>query len=112
MGIRVTPGPGTGAVVTLHGELDLDAAADVDHAVEQCLNAGRRVLLLDLADVAFCDSSGVNALIRAHQRATGAGGAVHLVAPQPPVARVLALIGVDQVLTVHQDLPSALTATA
>lgn len=105
--------PGTGTVITLHGEVDLDAAAAVGQAVRQALGAVQPpVLLFDLTDVTFLDSSGLNALIRANRSTSEAGGAVHLVAPQEAVARVLRLTGVDQVLAVHPDLPHALAAAA
>lgn len=111
MEIEVGAVPGTGTVITLHGEVDLDAAGAVGQAVRQSLDSDvPPVLLVDLTDVTFMDSSGLNALIRANQSTGEAGGAVHLVAPQETVARVLQLTGVDQVMAVHPDLPRALAA--
>jgi anti-anti-sigma factor len=88
MDVEMSQADRESAVPALHGELDMDTAVDVDYAVQRCLLAALPVLLLDLTDISFCDSSGLNALIQANRQATAAGGAVHLVAPRPRMARV------------------------
>ncbi|MFD8277392.1 STAS domain-containing protein [Streptomyces flaveolus] len=95
-------------VVSLTGEIDHDTA----HQVRQALNvAGTRRprIVVDLRHVTFMDSSGLNALIAAHQAVTEAGGWLRLAAPTAPVQRVLQLVGVDQLITCHPTLRQALT---
>ncbi|MFD9591241.1 STAS domain-containing protein [Kitasatospora sp. NPDC059973] len=101
------------------GDVVLDAAGDLDQttgpllsaAVESVLDApavpGK--LVVDMSRVAFCDSGGLNALIRAHLRAREAGSELHLMRPTAPVAALLRRTGVDQVLLVGADPAAVFT---
>ena len=81
---------------------------DVDHAHEAELEAvmdhviaragGSIDLVVDLTDVAYCDSGGLRVLLGASRRASAGGGLLRLrgVAGQP--SRALELTGLDRVL--------------
>ena len=66
-------GPDRTARLVLRGELDMDTADSVEQAVTQLLSGSPEVLVVDFAGVAFCDSSGIGALIRAHRSAADQG---------------------------------------
>ena len=83
------------AVITLPVEIDISNADQVRDELLSLLNRGPAVLLVDMAETTFCDSAGVNALVRAHQRATANGAELRLVVAAPGVQRVLAITGVD-----------------
>jgi anti-anti-sigma factor len=53
---------GLNRVFLVSGELDL-SAADFERAVESCID-GRGVVVLDLADVMFVDSTGLRSILR------------------------------------------------
>ncbi|MGK5741427.1 STAS domain-containing protein [Micromonospora sp. URMC 103] len=81
------------AVVTLSGELDVNSAdelGDLLHAVIQ----DTPVVDLDLAQVAFLDSTILSVFIRASRTATDAGGSLALLNPTRHVRRVLEITGV------------------
>ncbi|MFD0263981.1 STAS domain-containing protein [Kitasatospora indigofera] len=66
----------TSPAIEATGELDLDAAPIPALRAAPALTTGppRTILITDLAGVTFCDSSGLNALLRAHiatERAAG-----------------------------------------
>ncbi|BCY07588.1 STAS domain-containing protein [Actinoplanes sp. L3-i22] len=72
--------------LALHGELDLATADLLDRAVTAVLAEPPPQLVLDLADLTFCDSAGLDALLTARAgafardvrlRAVGARGIVH-----------------------------------
>ncbi len=67
------------------------------------------VVVVDLSDTEFCDSSGLNVLVRALRRAQAAGGEVRLVATKPAVLRILGVTGVGSIFRVHASLEEALT---
>jgi anti-anti-sigma factor len=91
-----TPGCGSAVVVALSGEFDVADAATV--AVGLAAAAVRdQVLVIDLADLDFIDSSGVAA--RAHARL--AGGDLLLAAPQRQVLRFLTATRQIDVFGVH-----------
>ncbi len=79
---------GACVVVAAHGDIDLDTAPGLDHAVQSGLRFSAR-LIVDLTQVNFIDSSGLGVLVGARRRATALGGMVSLVHPPPAVQRIL-----------------------
>lgn len=62
-------------------------------------------IALELSGVSFCDSSGINALVRLRRRVSAADGEIVLLRPGPRLVRLLARTGVDQCLPVRESLP-------
>ncbi|MFE5407034.1 STAS domain-containing protein [Streptomyces sp. NPDC056580] len=95
----------------------LTAAGEIDHETGDILaqaldvsGAPRPCVVLDLEQVAFMDSTGINILIAAHSTLTEAGGWLRLAQPRPAVQRVLQLVGIDIIIDCHETLSQALTA--
>ncbi|MFF2073285.1 STAS domain-containing protein [Kitasatospora sp. NPDC058162] len=65
-------------------------------------------LVVDMSRVAFCDSGGLNALIRARLQAREAGAELHLLCPTGLVVDLLCRTRAAQVLRVSPD-PAATT---
>ncbi|MFJ8128344.1 STAS domain-containing protein [Streptomyces hydrogenans] len=90
--IRVAVEPtATGTVLRLGGEIDMDTAHQLDTALRRALSDGgeRRPLSLDLSEVTFCDSTGLNTLLRARQRALDQHVPLSLTAVSEQVAHLL-----------------------
>jgi anti-anti-sigma factor len=96
-------------VVTLVGEVDLDGSARLRDTLLSCPESAPGTVV-DLSDVTFMDSSGINALIAAHRAAQAGGTRLRLAAPQEAVLRVLQLVGVDTLIPCYTSLRAALTA--
>ncbi|WP_327387593.1 STAS domain-containing protein [Streptomyces sp. NBC_01207] len=97
-----------GAVVlTLAGELDHDTAQPLRDALDGALAPGRR-LLVDMADLGFCDSTGLNVLLNTRLAAQEAGAGLELAGLHGPVARMFRITGADGVFPVHADVTEAL----
>ena len=92
-------------VVALSGELDIADAARVAHGLSA--PAGGARIIVDLAGLAFIDCSGAKALVSAWERARQAGGDLVLAAPQEPVARLLALTDLIELLPVFGTVKEA-----
>ncbi|MCP9959973.1 STAS domain-containing protein [Streptomyces sudanensis] len=88
-------GPGAVAVA-LAGELDLHAAEHIEPVLARLTGDAERELLLDLAGVTFCDSSGAALLLRTHRRCAAAGTRLRLCRVQRLPARVFRALGVDR----------------
>jgi anti-anti-sigma factor len=102
-------GPGGITVLRAPGELDLATAGGL--AAQGCALAGRAgLLLLDLTSLSFCDAGGLSALVRIANQADRAGCRVALIAPQPPVAKVLRICRLDQRLPVFATTGHAVAA--
>ncbi|MFV0126516.1 STAS domain-containing protein [Streptomyces sp. HMX112] len=97
----------TGPVLEVAGDLDYNSAPRLRHAVEQLRLEPGRLLVLDLSRLGFCDSSGITALIVARNHATAARADIALAAVPDNTARVLGIVGLDQVLTLYPDTETA-----
>lgn len=98
-------------VVHLPTEIDLQSAPAVRDELMASLNRCAH-LVVDATGVAFMDSSGVNALVRAKERADRLDGTVHVVATGRAVVRVLALTQLTRVLGVVPRTDVALRCVA
>lgn len=94
MKLTIIAGDADGATtVALRGEFDLATAGELETAVERLVTAGTNRLMVDLHDVSFCDSAGLNALVRARNRCHAAGGWLRITRPVGEVADVLRISG-------------------
>ncbi|MET9963420.1 STAS domain-containing protein [Streptomyces sp. NPDC006326] len=99
---------GTSAVVAVSGELDHDSLRPLSDALDEVFARGADRIVVDCGGLTFCDSTGLNILLRARQRAAEAGSTVELAALRPPVARMFDVTGARSVFTVHEEVPPAL----
>jgi anti-anti-sigma factor len=90
-----------GAVIVACGEIDLTACDELQRCIETCC-ATRPHVVLDLAEVTFMDSTGLNALIWAHRRLGHRPGAVVLRNPSPAVVRVLEIAGLIDMFSIER----------
>jgi anti-anti-sigma factor len=81
-----------GRVFVLCGELDLSSCQGL---TEELVGSPGSLLVIDLAQLAFIDSSGLGAIHRARQGILKGGGTLVLSRPQPNVQRVLEITGLD-----------------
>ncbi|MEU6236146.1 STAS domain-containing protein [Kitasatospora sp. NPDC047058] len=95
-----------GSVLTLRGELDLDTVELVHTALDEVLRTPGTVVVIDCAGLEFCDSTGLNALLRARAVADGGGSRIELVHPRPLVLRMLELTGATDAFPIRDGLPA------
>ena len=84
---------GEAATVRLAGELDVHTAPQLDDVLSDAQHGGATELTIDVADLRFCDSSGIQVLVQARERALAADGAVHLTGVHGTVEKVLSVTG-------------------
>ena len=87
-------------VVMMRGEIDLATADRLDTVLTQALAAGPR-MVLDLRDITFMDSTGINALVAAIHQLGPTPGRIVLRDPADPVRRVLAVAGIDHLFHIQ-----------
>jgi RND superfamily putative drug exporter len=97
------------ATLVLAGELDLRTSLKFRDALAAIEENGPPLVVVDLRELRFMDSSGLGELVRATQRARAEGRRVVLVTGSNPIDRVLALSGVWQALETTAD-PETLDA--
>ncbi|MFG3349877.1 STAS domain-containing protein [Streptomyces sp. NPDC048018] len=105
--VDIRPGqrPGT-VVLAVTGELDHDTAAPLREALEE-QDDGERVVV-DCSGLRFCDSTGLNVLLRARLRMLDGGGRLDLAGLRPPVDRMFEITGARTVFQVYEDAAAAL----
>ncbi|MEU1124543.1 STAS domain-containing protein [Streptomyces sp. NPDC005899] len=101
-----------GVVLTLRGELDFNSMVQVQEAALLELAEGTGPVVVDCAHLSSCDSSGISALIGLSQQLAARDRDFHVAALPPPVARLFALTGLDEVFSVHPEATAALTPRA
>ena len=90
--IDASTGDGT-ATVRLAGELDVHTAPQLGEVLVEAQSGGASELTIDVADLRFCDSSGIQVLVQARERALQSGGVVRLTGVRGTVEKVLAVTG-------------------
>ncbi|MGK3201484.1 STAS domain-containing protein [Amycolatopsis sp. MEPSY49] len=85
----------TGPILTVRGELDVATAPRLRARIGELVLAAGQLLVVDLAEVTFCDSSGISALIAARNAAEAAAASIALVAVPARLARTFALTGLS-----------------
>lgn len=96
-------------VVAAPEEIDITNAAGLRAALREAAGHGNGTLVVNMSQTRFCDSAGLHALVRAHQRAQAEGGEVRLVISGTHVRRVLAVTGIDRMIPHFPALEQALT---
>lgn len=87
-------------VVEVDGEIDIASAPQLAHVLGQALIGGAEIVI-NLASVDFMDVSGLRVLLNAQHQADGDGIPLMLVNVPSLVMRLVALTGVEDVLTIE-----------
>lgn len=103
---------GEDSVIVLPAEIDVTNADQVGAELTRALDASAVMLVVDMTETVFCDSSGIQVLLRAHRRAVAAGLELRLATSSPAVRRVLELTGIDRVIDMYPDLSAAMNRAA
>jgi anti-sigma B factor antagonist len=106
--LEILEGPGA-AVLAVRGEVDAAHADELRATLDRVLD-GATPLVLDVADMSFIDSAGLNALAQAFRGREGAGIAV--AAASPKIARMLEMRGLTSLVATHESVPAALASLA
>jgi anti-sigma B factor antagonist len=101
---------GATIVVTLPGEIDLANAARVGEELNAAFGPGVGIVIADMSGTRFCDTSGIHALVMAHQRAKANDIEFRMVVPPGEIRRVLEILHLDTVLAIYPRLDVALVA--
>ena len=108
---RINEGPVDAETYALepYGELDIATAPELAAALDAAVEAGRRFVVLDLADVRFLDASSLRVMVAAHRRLVEEGGRLVIVCSARPLVRVFEITGLIDVLSVTSSRREALS---
>jgi anti-sigma B factor antagonist len=95
-------------VLTLSGELDLAASPMLEQKLEHALGQPPALVIVDLRQLEFIDSTGLSVLVRARQRAQEQSRRFVLAGAGAQVQRLLSLTGIAERLELAESLEQAL----
>lgn len=99
------------AILSPRGELDLASAPQLEQELQRVHEAGPELVILDLREIDFMDSTGLRLVVAAHHAARDAGRRFAVVNGRKQVQRLLSLTRVEEQLTVV-DAPEDLLGEA
>ncbi|MFC5910009.1 STAS domain-containing protein [Streptacidiphilus monticola] len=99
-------------VLAVAGELDRDGLGAVREKIEEAWARRPQRLVFDLERLRFCDSSGLNLLLRVRSRAEQENVRLLLAAPGVAVRRLLELTGAETVFELYPTVADAVGAPA
>jgi anti-sigma B factor antagonist len=91
------------ATLLLAGELDSATVSQLEVALDGIENAGADQIVIDLEQLTFIDSTGLQTLVACERRCNGRGPELVIRRPNGEVARIFALVGLDKVLQITED---------
>lgn len=99
------------AVLRPTGRLTMVTAAELRTRVDETVAAGHRIVVLDLAETTFMDSSGLGALVGGLRATREVGGDLRIARPGAQIRTVLQLTTMDRVLRPYDTVEDALRAS-
>ncbi len=95
-------------VVAITGELDFGEAPELARALEQLREDGARWFVVDLGELTFIDSSGINSLVSAARATAASGGSLIVAGARQHVQRVFDIVKLSEFVPVEAGLDEAL----
>jgi anti-sigma B factor antagonist len=95
-------------VLTVSGELDVVTGPQLDRQFAAFAAAGDHRVVLDVANLTFCDARGISVLLRARTAARREHGWLRLAAARTQLRRILAITDLTRVLTVFDSVADAM----
>ena len=107
--LRITERPVADTLLLeLNGHLVFDEGDRIlRDRIHALVDAGARLILLDLHDVTYVDSGGIGALVEMYLHVTKLGGRLAVVRPGPCAQRVLQITHLTSAIEVFDDEDAA-----
>ncbi|SFP02742.1 MULTISPECIES: STAS domain-containing protein [Actinomadura] len=96
-------------LVRVKGDIDVVSRTRFEETLFEVVESGEP-MVVDMREVTFCDSTGLNAIVAANRRAGERGTHIALVALPPRVQRVFRITGLDKFIPIHDTLREAIVA--
>jgi anti-sigma B factor antagonist len=97
------------AVLKVGGDIDLATVPALEAAIEEALIPRPTGLVIDLSEVGFLASAGLQALVATHNNVSQSAHFA-VVANSASTSRPIQLTGLDQIFALYSTLDEALTA--
>lgn len=97
-------------VIELGGEIDLYTAPEFKERMVELIEAGKKAIIVDLAQATFIDSTTLGVLVGGVKRLKPAGGSLVLVCTDENITKIFEITGLDRVFPIHPTRAEALAS--
>jgi anti-sigma B factor antagonist len=94
-------------IVTIAGEVDVYTSPVLKERLIEAAEGGCRVMIVDLDQVGFIDSSGLGVLVGALRRLREQGGEMHVVCTREQILKIFRITGLDKVFPIFASMDQA-----
>jgi anti-sigma B factor antagonist len=96
--------------VAVHGEVDISVAEALEQALDAAIRESVGAFIVDLSDLDFIESTGLQVLLRARGLLGREDRALAVVCPHGPVRRVFELAGLSELFALYESREEAAAA--
>ncbi len=97
-------------VVHLRGDIDIFSGPQLHRALVELVDTGHLDMVVDLEEVEFIDSTGLNVLVGALKRVRAQNGTLRLVCSHERILRLFRITMPPKVFPIHDTLSQAMSA--
>jgi len=98
-------------IAHLYGEIDASNADDIDDSLRALVSNRSVALVVDLSETTYIDSAGINRLFALGEELRGRQQRLAVVVREgSPIARMIALTGLDRTAGAHPTVEAALAS--
>jgi anti-sigma B factor antagonist len=94
-------------VVTIAGEVDVYTSPVLKERLVEAAEDGCGIMIVDLDQVGFIDSSGLGVLVGALRRLREQGGEMHVVCTREQILKIFRITGLDKVFPIFASMDQA-----
>jgi len=110
MNVLIDKSTANGAyVIKVDGELDVYTAPQLKDAIAEGLADGHKMLVIDLLNVGFLDSTALGVLVGGLRKVRSEQGELRLVMDDPHLAKIFKITGFDGMFVIHKTLSEAIS---
>ena len=99
---------GKDIVIAVKGEIDLDSSVDVYRRIWTEIDNGEHGLVLDLEELDFMDSSGLQILLRLKEKLSNVDKKILISNPSNQIMKLFQLTGFDKLFNIYNSNDEAL----
>jgi anti-sigma B factor antagonist len=99
-------------VICVGGYVDFDVAPQLKKFIVHRIQEGDRLIVVDLSEAGFIDSTAIGVLVGALKRLSEAGGFLAVVCANDNVRSIFEIVGLENVIPLHRSRDDAFAALA
>lgn len=101
---------GSFEVIEVGGEVDVYTAPKLRETIIEAVEGGHTLLIVDVENVDFLDSTGLGVLVGALKRVRAEGGSLDIVCTHERLLKIFEITGLHKVFGLHDSVEAAISS--